>query len=162
MTNRHILKKINNINLHVVRCHQFHWCRFDYLHKKQTGGAGQFGRIIGRLVPLTGDELSSLQFVDAAVGMCIPKQFVPAIEKGYREICDKGTPSRWAPNRIYYRPSYWRHLRDLFSALYRLLNVINMANSSKRNISYCTIMQQQKNGLHLNEIIWCSFYGSRG
>ena len=68
----------------------FHGCRFDYLHKKQTGGAGQYGRIIGRLVPLTGDTLSSLEFEDAAVGMNIPKQFIPAIEKGFREVCEKG------------------------------------------------------------------------
>ena len=38
--------------------------RFDYLHKKQTGGAGQYGRIIGRLVPIK-EELTALEFEDA-------------------------------------------------------------------------------------------------
>jgi len=64
--------------------------RFDYLHKKQSGGAGQYGRIIGRLVPLTGDELTAVEFEDNIIGMNIPKAFIPAIEKGFLEICDKG------------------------------------------------------------------------
>lgn len=64
---------------------------FDYLHKKQSGGAGQYGRIIGRLVPLEEeDELTALEFEDATVGMNIPKPFIPAIEKGFREVCEKG------------------------------------------------------------------------
>ncbi|XP_003389008.1 PREDICTED: elongation factor G, mitochondrial-like isoform X1 [Amphimedon queenslandica] len=63
---------------------------FDYQHKKQTGGAGQYGRIIGQLIPLTGDELTDLQFEDVTIGMNIPKHFVPAIEKGFLEICDEG------------------------------------------------------------------------
>ena len=63
--------------------------RFDYLHKKQTGGAGQYGRIIGKLVPLKEDP-TALEFEDATVGMNIPKQFIPSIEKGFREICDRG------------------------------------------------------------------------
>ena len=69
----------------------YHLCtRFDYLHKKQTGGAGQYGRIIGRLVPLEAEELTALEFEDATVGMNIPKPFIPAIEKGFREVCEKG------------------------------------------------------------------------
>ena len=77
-----------------VHCSEVWWLecknRFDYLHKKQTGGAGQYGRIIGKLIPLTGDALSSLEFVDATLGMNIPKPFIPAIEKGFREFCENG------------------------------------------------------------------------
>lgn len=64
--------------------------KFDYLHKKQSGGAGQYGRVIGHLEPLTGDELMKVEFVDKTVGMNIPKNFIPAIEKGFQEACDKG------------------------------------------------------------------------
>ncbi len=64
--------------------------RFDYLHKKQTGGAGQYGRIMGKLEPLSGEELNTVEFVDNIVGLSIPKAFIPAIEKGFLEICDKG------------------------------------------------------------------------
>lgn len=60
------------------------------MHKKQSGGAGQYGRIIGELVPLTGDQLTAVQFEDVTVGMNIPKQFIPAIEKGFIETCEKG------------------------------------------------------------------------
>ena len=44
---------------------------FDYIHKKQTGGAGQYGRVIGRLEPLTGDEFTAVQFSDETIGMCM-------------------------------------------------------------------------------------------
>lgn len=64
--------------------------KFDYLHKKQSGGAGQYGRIIGNLTPLTNDELTTVRFEDNTVGMNIPKQFIPAIEKGFLEACERG------------------------------------------------------------------------
>ena len=67
--------------------------RFDYLHKKQSGGAGQYGRIIGHLEPMTGEELTKLEFEDRTIGMNIPKQFIPAIEKGFLEASDKGAYS---------------------------------------------------------------------
>lgn len=60
------------------------------MHKKQSGGAGQYGRIIGKLVPLEGEDMTALEFEDATVGMNIPKSFIPAIEKGFREVCEKG------------------------------------------------------------------------
>jgi len=64
--------------------------RFDYLHKKQTGGAGQFGRVIGRIEPMPEENITDIEFVDATVGMNIPKNFIPAIEKGFEEICERG------------------------------------------------------------------------
>lgn len=79
----------------------YHTFRFDYLHKKQTGGAGQYGRIIGKLVPLK-EEQTALEFDDATVGMNIPKQFIPSIEKGFRDVCDKGQVRRrgYGPEHI--------------------------------------------------------------
>lgn len=63
---------------------------FDYTHKKQTGGSGQFGRVIGKLELMPEDSLTKVEFVDATVGMNIPKNFIPAIEKGFLEACERG------------------------------------------------------------------------
>ncbi|MBN3295705.1 EFGM factor, partial [Amia calva] len=63
---------------------------FDFTHKKQSGGAGQYGKVIGVLEPLEPDSYTKVEFVDQTVGTNIPKQFVPAIEKGFREACEKG------------------------------------------------------------------------
>lgn len=55
--------------------------RFEYTHKKQTGGAGQYGKVIGVLEPLDPEDYTKLEFEDRTVGTNIPKQFVPAVEK---------------------------------------------------------------------------------
>ncbi len=57
-------------------------------HKKQSGGAGQFGVCSVRFEPGAADGL--FEFVDAVVGGAIPKQFIPAVEKGLREAVKKG------------------------------------------------------------------------
>jgi elongation factor G len=59
-----------------------------YRHKKQSGGAGQFGEVYLRIEPL--ERGSGFEFVDAIVGGVIPKSFMPAIEKGIRDIMRKG------------------------------------------------------------------------
>ena len=59
-----------------------------YRHKKQSGGAGQFGEVYLRIEPL--ERGSGFEFVDAIVGGVIPKGFMPAIEKGIRDIMRKG------------------------------------------------------------------------
>ncbi|KAF1420749.1 Elongation factor G, mitochondrial, partial [Spheniscus magellanicus] len=66
---------------------------FEYTHKKQTGGAGQYGKVIGVLEPLDPEDYTKLEFEDRTIGTNIPKQFVPAIEKGFREACEKGPVS---------------------------------------------------------------------
>ncbi|NXY46627.1 EFGM factor, partial [Ceuthmochares aereus] len=66
---------------------------FEYTHKKQSGGAGQYGKVIGVLEPLDPEDYTKLEFEDRTVGTNIPKQFVPAIEKGFREACEKGLVS---------------------------------------------------------------------
>ncbi|CAG0913875.1 unnamed protein product [Notodromas monacha] len=63
---------------------------FDYLHKKQSGGAGQYGRVIGILEPLPPEKNTDLEFVDQTVGTNIPKNFVPSVEKGFRAFCEHG------------------------------------------------------------------------
>eukprot|EP00053_Salpingoeca_punica_P009406 m.84268 g.84268 ORF g.84268 m.84268 type:complete len:750 (-) comp15012_c0_seq1:222-2471(-) len=63
---------------------------FDYIHKKQSGGAGQYGRVIGEISVLEGEEANNVIFEDKSVGQNIPKNFIPSIEKGFLEACQKG------------------------------------------------------------------------
>ncbi len=57
-------------------------------HKKQSGGAGQFGVVNIRFEPGAADGI--FEFVDATVGGSVPKQFIPAVEKGLREAIQRG------------------------------------------------------------------------
>jgi len=57
-------------------------------HKKQTGGAGQFGEVFLRVEPL--ERGKGFEFVDEVFGGTIPGQFIPAVEKGVRELLDQG------------------------------------------------------------------------
>ncbi|NWR20915.1 EFGM factor, partial [Emberiza fucata] len=63
---------------------------FEFTHKKQSGGAGQYGKVIGVLEPLEPEDFTKLEFEDRTIGTNIPKQFVPAVEKGFRDACEKG------------------------------------------------------------------------
>ncbi|XP_029302257.1 elongation factor G, mitochondrial isoform X1 [Cottoperca gobio] len=63
---------------------------FDFTHKKQSGGSGQYGKVIGVIEPLEPELQTKLEFVDETVGTNIPKQFIPAVEKGFMEACQKG------------------------------------------------------------------------
>ncbi len=60
----------------------------DYVHKKQTGGSGQFARVIMTVEP--GESGEGLEFVSKVVGGNIPKEFVPAIEKGVESAMQNG------------------------------------------------------------------------
>ena len=57
-------------------------------HKKQTGGAGQFGEVYLKIEPM--DRGSGFEFVNKIVGGVIPQQFIPAIEKGVRQVLEQG------------------------------------------------------------------------
>lgn len=57
-------------------------------HKKQTGGAGQYGVVNIKFEPGAAD--GQFEFVDAVVGGAVPKQFIPAVEKGLKEAIAKG------------------------------------------------------------------------
>ncbi len=61
---------------------------FDYTHKKQTGGAGQYGRVAGFIEPL---ETGEYEFVDEIKGGSIPTEYVPACDKGFRSCLNKGS-----------------------------------------------------------------------
>jgi len=60
----------------------------DYTHKKQSGGTGQFGRVKVKVTP--GERGSGIIFKDEIKGGNIPKEYIPAIEKGFRETAESG------------------------------------------------------------------------
>jgi len=63
---------------------------FDYLHKKQSGGQGQFGRVTGYVEPLPEGSEDKFVFENAVIGNAVPPNFLPAIEKGFREAANAG------------------------------------------------------------------------
>jgi elongation factor G len=60
---------------------------FDYIHKKQTGGSGQYGRVAGFMEP--SDE-GVYEFVNQVKGGVIPTEFLPAVDKGFQSCLKKG------------------------------------------------------------------------
>ncbi len=63
---------------------------FNYTHKKQTGGSGQFGRVAGYIEPLPADAALQYEFVDEVTGGVIPRNFIPAVDKGFKEAIKEG------------------------------------------------------------------------
>ncbi|MDR3162149.1 MAG: elongation factor G [Spirochaetaceae bacterium] len=61
---------------------------FNYTHKKQTGGAGQYGRVAGYMEPVEGKDY---EFVDNIKGGVIPNDFIPSCDKGFREAMKRGS-----------------------------------------------------------------------
>ncbi|WP_218309440.1 elongation factor G [Alteromonas antoniana] len=60
----------------------------SYTHKKQSGGSGQFGKIDYRIKP--GEQNSGFTFTSSVVGGNVPKEFFPAIEKGFKGMMEEG------------------------------------------------------------------------
>ena len=60
---------------------------FNHTHRKQTGGSGQFGRVAGYVEPM---ESGDFEFVDDTYGGSIPKEFINAVEKGFKSMIAKG------------------------------------------------------------------------
>lgn len=61
---------------------------FDFTHKKQSGGAGQYAKVMGEMGP--SEDAAKNTFVTAIVGGKIPEKFLYACEKGFEEACEKG------------------------------------------------------------------------
>jgi len=61
---------------------------FEYVHKKQTGGAGQYAKVCGYLEPIPMEQ--GVDFVNATVGGSIPPQFITAVQKGFDDAVIKG------------------------------------------------------------------------
>ncbi len=61
---------------------------FDYLHKKQTGGSGQYAKVVGYIEPL---EKGDYEFVNEIRGGRIPTDYIPACDKGFQSSLDKGS-----------------------------------------------------------------------
>ena len=63
---------------------------FNFTHKKQTGGSGQYGRVAGFMEPLQ-EEGKDYEFVDAIKGGAIPNEYIPSCDKGFRKAMEKGS-----------------------------------------------------------------------
>ncbi len=68
---------------------------FNHKRKKQSGGSGQYGHIVGEMRPMTDEdreeaEGKEMHFIDKVTGGRIPKEFIPAVRKGFEEMMDKG------------------------------------------------------------------------
>ena len=62
----------------------------NYTHKKQTGGSGQYAKILGYIEPLPSDAVESYEFVDDVTGGSIPREFISSCDKGFKEGVRKG------------------------------------------------------------------------
>lgn len=64
---------------------------YDYTHKKQTGGSGQFAKVQGTVRPLDPNSENLYEFNNKVTGGRIPKEYIPAVDKGFQEQMEKGT-----------------------------------------------------------------------
>lgn len=64
---------------------------FNYTHKKQTGGSGQFAKVLGYIEPLPADAVQQYEFVNDTVGGSIPREYIPACDKGFQEQVKTGS-----------------------------------------------------------------------
>jgi elongation factor G len=63
---------------------------FNYKHKKQTGGSGQYAHVVGELIPLDPTDPEPFIFENKVTGGRIPSEYIPSVEKGFRESTHKG------------------------------------------------------------------------
>jgi elongation factor G len=58
---------------------------FNYTHKKQSGGSGQFARVAGYFEPIPLEEAKNYEFINKIVGGVVPREYIPAVDKGFQE-----------------------------------------------------------------------------
>lgn len=63
---------------------------FNYTHKKQSGGSGQFARVGGFIEPIPLEEAKDYEFVDKVVGGVISREYIPGCDKGFQEQAQQG------------------------------------------------------------------------
>jgi elongation factor G len=63
---------------------------YNFKHKKQTGGSGQYAHIVGHFYPLTDDAPEPFEFEDEVIGGRVPREYIPSVEKGFRDALSKG------------------------------------------------------------------------
>jgi elongation factor G len=63
---------------------------YDYKHKKQTGGSGQYAHIKGRFELLPEDAPDIFEFEDKVIGGRVPREYIPSVQKGFRDSLSKG------------------------------------------------------------------------
>ncbi len=64
--------------------------KFDYKHKKQTGGSGQYGHVVGTMEPLPDDAENEYEFENKVFGGRIPTEYIPSCDKGFKDATGKG------------------------------------------------------------------------
>jgi len=70
------------------------------LHKKQSGGSGQYARVVGYIEPLDADDESNVVFENGIIGNAIPPEYIAACEKGVNDAIQKGWLVGHPVNRI--------------------------------------------------------------
>jgi elongation factor G len=63
---------------------------FNYTHKKQTGGSGQFAVVMGDIEPMEANSEDTYEFVDLIKGGNIPSEYIPAVDKGCQDVMNDG------------------------------------------------------------------------
>src|SRR5690606_6471747 len=73
---------------------------FNYKHKKQTGGSGQYAHVVGKLIPLPADAPNDYEFVNQVTGGRIPTEFIPSCDKGFQSARGKGSLAGYEVVRV--------------------------------------------------------------
>ncbi len=73
---------------------------FDYTHKKQTGGSGQYGCVIGDIYPLDSDSEENFEFTNNVKGGNIPNEYIGSCRKGFEDIMEKGPLAKFPMIKI--------------------------------------------------------------